>query len=151
MTGKAFLPTGLTRPFGTPANTPHPPTRIHKHSDDDTHTAFLLTKEEHDKKMAYMSVRDEDVQTGEWFAGGYWSALCEDDAAVTLTLIYSHGPLSCLAGGARTSKCIACIGKNNKMTNLNTSLCQYVTQSFCFSLPLLLYRPTVAPYISVNN
>lgn len=166
MTGNAFLPTGLTHLFGTPAN---PPPNIHTNTPTTTHTphmAFLLTKEEHEKKMA-------ECKTFLWYLWGIiekqeacqstllshelcqllriheclrlgctdgrviWGRLliCVAWGQRSGVLIYSHSPLSCLAREAHTSKRITCIGKNNKMTNLNTSLCQYVTKSFCFFPP----------------
>lgn len=52
MTGNAILPTGLTRPFGTPANVrAHTQTLQRRHTHT-PHMAFLLTKEEHEEKMA---------------------------------------------------------------------------------------------------
>lgn len=78
MTGNAFLPTGLTHLFGTPAN---PPPNIHTNTPTTTHTphmAFLLTKEEHEKKMA-------ECKTFLWYLWG----IIEEQEACQSTLL-SH-------------------------------------------------------------
>ena len=151
MTGNAILPTGLTRPFGTPAKVrAHTQTLQRRH----THTTYgILT---HKRRTWGENGRIRDFLCYLWriigeqeacqsmllshdlwqllrihkcsrrrCTGGrvIWGRLliCAVWGRRSAALIYCHGLLSCLAEGEHTSKHITCNGKTKNNEMTNSN------------------------------